>query len=141
MKKRDINTLSDLKRYSIELKSAYTAGGKQIKSTAQQSVKGLLPWNLAIKFAENKMNRKINNVLDVKGQLIPNVAGYILHKTVFRKVGFFKKILLSFGTKQLVKYFLNKKTEKPLVYKSLPLARNNDIINVVKKKMNLNPVK
>lgn len=140
MKKRDINTLADLKSYEIELKTAYQAGSRSIKSSAKQSISNILPWNVAVNFYKSKMERKIDQVLDVRGQLIPNVAGYILHKTILKKVGFFKRILLSFGAKQVVKHFLKEKKQNPAPYVSLPLSRNNDIINVVKKKTNLNVI-
>ena len=133
MKHRDIKTASDLKRYGLELKSAYTLGRDEIKLTVQKSFKELLPWNIAIKFAEGKMNNRLDRVFDIKGRFIANVSASILNKTLFRKAGFFYRVVLSFGAKQAVKYLVKSKLEKPVNYKPLLMARNNNVIQVIQK--------
>jgi len=118
-KNKNFRSLKELEAYNAELQREISLGESEIKSL----VKGLTadrPLEFAKKTLQTGLDKKLDQLKDPKGQLIPDVVASFLRKTVLRKVGFLNRWLISLAAKQVTKKTLSPKPVQPSPLTAIP---------------------
>ncbi|MCX3264838.1 YihY/virulence factor BrkB family protein [Pedobacter agri] len=111
---RDIKNIEELATQQLVLKKEIEAGKNRIKNAVQEAA-----WEIPVTITQNltktPFERNLESLSDPAGKLLPELSSLLVNKIIPRKVGFFKRIMLTSATK-----FLIRKALKPYATVTAP---------------------
>lgn len=123
---RDIKNIEELATQQLVLKKEIEAGKNRIKNAVQEAA-----WEIPVTITQNltktPFERNLESLSDPAGKLLPELSSLLVNKIILRKVGFFKRIMLTSATKFLIrkalKPFATVKAPKPEPINQLRVPR------------------
>lgn len=101
-KDKSIKNLQDLEAYTAELERKIALGQSEIKS-AVENLTSRRPVEYAKTVLKSDWDKKIDQLKDPRGKLIPDLASLLLRSTILKKAGFVNRWLISLAAKRVVK--------------------------------------
>lgn len=99
---RDIKTIEELVAHQSLLKKDICAGNNKIRESFEEATWGI-PGKITESLTKTPFERNLESLSDPAGKLIPELSSLLVNKIIPRKVGFFKRIILTSAAKLIVK--------------------------------------
>ncbi|WP_316757494.1 YihY/virulence factor BrkB family protein [Pedobacter aquatilis] len=106
---RDIRTIKDLNAQQSLLKKEIDAGENRIRQSAKKAA-WEIPATIAESLTKTSFERNLESLSDPSGKLLPEISSLLVKKIIPKKVGFFKRIMLTSAVKLLIKKVLKPST-------------------------------
>lgn len=124
-----IRNIEDLAAHKADLRNEIRAGEIRIGESLQAAVLEI-PQKITESVSKNSLERNLEKLSDPAGKLLPELSSILLKKTILRKVGFFKRLLISAAAKLVVKKVL-----KPYAPPPVSISDKPDHISLPAKKI------
>ncbi|WP_025144321.1 YihY/virulence factor BrkB family protein [Pedobacter jeongneungensis] len=106
---RDIRNIGDLTAQQSLLKKEIEAGENSIRQSVKEAA-WEIPATVAESLTKTPFERNLESLSDPAGKLLPELSSLLVKKIIPKKVGFFKRIMLTSAAKLLAKKVLKPST-------------------------------
>ncbi len=109
LKVKNFKTLEELEEYNVALEDDIASGASEIKYGVISLTKHH-PIEFGKEVLKTGLDKRIDQLKDPRGKLIPDLAASLLQNTVLKKTGFISRWLLTLAAKKLIRTTLKTKT-------------------------------